>query len=58
VAPEVGSVLHGIAARIIGEAEDGQRYDHAVKREQLGGNISLKILEPPESALDWEEKEG
>jgi len=33
-------------------------YDHAVKREQLGWNISLKILEPPESALDWEEKEG
>jgi len=29
-----------------------------VKREQLGWNVNLKILEPLESALDWEEKRG
>jgi len=32
-------------------------YDRAVKREQLGWNVNLKILEPPESASDWEEEE-
>jgi hypothetical protein len=32
-------------------------YDRAVKREQLGWNVNLKILEPPESALEWEEEE-
>jgi len=26
-------------------------YDRAVKREQLGWNVRLKILEPPERAL-------
>jgi hypothetical protein len=29
-----------------------------VKREQLGWNVNLKILESLESALDWEEEEG
>jgi hypothetical protein len=34
-------------------------YDRAVKREQLGWNVHLKILEPPEKALDWDaEEEG
>jgi len=32
-------------------------YDRAVKREQLGWNVNLKILEPPESAFDWEGEE-
>ena len=32
-------------------------YDRAVKREQLGWNVSLKILEPLESALEWEREE-
>ena len=31
-------------------------YDRAVKREQLGWNVNLKILEP-ERALDWEGEE-
>jgi hypothetical protein len=29
-------------------------YDRAVKREQLGWNVHLKILEPPERGLEWE----
>jgi hypothetical protein len=32
-------------------------YDRAVKREQHGWNVNLKILEPPESAFDWEGEE-
>jgi hypothetical protein len=32
-------------------------YDRAVKREQLGWNVSLKILEPPERTLDWDGEE-
>ena len=32
-------------------------YDRAVKREQLGWNVNLKILEPPEGALDWKGEE-
>jgi hypothetical protein len=31
-------------------------YARAVKREQLGWNVNLKILEPPESAWDGEEE--
>jgi len=31
-------------------------YDRAVKREQLGWNVNLKILEP-ERALEWEGEE-
>ena len=29
-------------------------YDRAVKRAQLGWNVHLKILEPPEKAFDWD----
>jgi hypothetical protein len=29
-------------------------YDRAVKREQLGWNVHLKILGSPEKALDWD----
>jgi hypothetical protein len=29
-------------------------YDRAVKREQLGWNVHLKILEPSEKAFDWD----
>jgi hypothetical protein len=32
-------------------------YDRAVKREQLGWNVHLKILEPAERAFDWEREE-
>jgi hypothetical protein len=32
-------------------------YDRAVRREQLGWNVSLKILEPSERALDWDDEE-
>jgi hypothetical protein len=32
-------------------------YDRAVKREQRGWNVSLKILEPSERALDWDGEE-
>jgi hypothetical protein len=32
-------------------------YDRAVKREQLGWNVSLKVLEPPERTLDWDGEE-
>ena len=32
-------------------------YDRAVKREQLGWSVSLKIVEPAERALDWDEEE-
>src|SRR5215831_16948831 len=32
-------------------------YDRAVKREQLGWNVNLKILEPPERVSDWDEEE-
>jgi hypothetical protein len=32
-------------------------YDRAVKREQLGWSVNLKVLEPPERALDWDEEE-
>jgi hypothetical protein len=34
-------------------------YHRAVKREQRGWNVNIKVLEPPESASDWEgEEEG
>jgi hypothetical protein len=33
-------------------------YARAVKCEQVGWNVSLKILGSPERVLDWEEKEG
>lgn len=29
-------------------------YDRAIKREQLGWNVSLKILDPLEGESDWE----
>jgi len=32
-------------------------YDRAVKRAQLGWNVHLTILEPPERALDWDGEE-
>lgn len=32
-------------------------YDRAVKRAQLGWNVHLKILEPPEKAFDWDGEE-
>ena len=32
-------------------------YDRAVKREQLGWNVHLKILEPPKKAFDWDGEE-
>jgi hypothetical protein len=32
-------------------------YDRAVRREQLGWNVHLKILEPAERAFDWEREE-
>jgi hypothetical protein len=32
-------------------------YDRAVKREQRGWNVNLKLLEPLERALDWDGEE-
>jgi hypothetical protein len=32
-------------------------YDRAVKREQRGWNVSLKILQAPESVSDWDGEE-
>ena len=32
-------------------------YDRAVKREQLGWNVSLKILDGPETIADWDREE-
>ena len=32
-------------------------YDRAVHREQTGWNVSLKIFETPEPAIDWAEEE-
>ena len=32
-------------------------YDRAMKREQLGWNVNLKVLEPPKSTSDWEGEE-
>lgn len=32
-------------------------YDRAIKREQLGWNVSLKILDPLEGESDWEREQ-
>jgi hypothetical protein len=32
-------------------------YNRAVKREQLGWNVNLKVLEPPDGVLEWEGEE-
>jgi len=32
-------------------------YNRAVKREQLGWNVSLKILDDPESMSDWDKED-
>jgi len=32
-------------------------YVRAMKREQLGWNVNLKVLEPPKSTSDWEGEE-
>jgi len=32
-------------------------YDRAIKREDRGWNVSLQILDTPESALDWPREE-
>jgi hypothetical protein len=33
-------------------------YDRAVRREHVGWNVSLKVLDAPAEAIAWEEEEG